>query len=100
MSRGNGPRSLLSRAVPRYLSREQAQELTQRVLGFATADETRVSVGSGTQGNTRFAVSQISTGGDNFDTSVTIRAVFGKRAGSSTTNALDDASLRRAVDTA
>ena len=100
MSRRNGPRSLLERAVPRYLSREQAQELTQRVLGFATADETRVSVGSGTQGNTRFAVSQISTGGDNFDTAVTIRAVFGKRAGQSTTNALDDASLRRAVETA
>ena len=98
MSRRNGPRSLQQAA--RYLSRDQARELTQRVLGFATADETRVTVGSGTQGNTRFAVSQISTGGDNFDTSVTIRSVFGKRAGSSTTNALDDASLRRAVETA
>jgi predicted Zn-dependent protease len=98
VSRRNGPRSL--RQAARYLTREQAQELTQRVLGFATADETRVSVQSGTQGNTRFAVSQISTGGDNFDTSVTIRSVFGKRAGSSTTNALDDASLRRAVETA
>jgi predicted Zn-dependent protease len=99
VSRRNGPRSLEPVAA-RYLTREQAQQLTQRVLGFATADETRVSVGSGTQGNTRFAVSQISTGGDNFDTSVTIRSVFGRRAGSSTTNALDDASLRRAVETA
>ena len=99
MSSRNGPRSLRPVAA-RYLTRDQAQELTRRVLGFATADETRVTVGSGTQGNTRFAVSQISTGGDNFDTSVTIRSVFGKRAGSSTTNALDDASLRRAVDTA
>ena len=97
MSR-NGPRSLLPAA--RYLTREQAQALAQRVLGFATADETRVTIDSGTQGNTRFAVSQISTGGDNFDTAVTIRSVFGKRAGSSTTNALDDESLRRAVETA
>jgi predicted Zn-dependent protease len=83
----------------RYLSREEAQALAQRVLSFATADETRVTINSGTQGNTRFAVSQISTGGDNFDTSVTIRSVFGKRSGSSTTNALDDESLRRAVET-
>ncbi|HSJ65048.1 MAG TPA: metallopeptidase TldD-related protein [Gemmatimonadaceae bacterium] len=99
MSRRDEPRSLLRQSA-RYLSREQAQELAQRVLGFATADETRVSIGSGAQGNTRFAVSQISTAGDNFNTTVTIRSVFGRRAGQSTTNALDDASLRRAVATA
>jgi predicted Zn-dependent protease len=94
------PRSLIGQAAARYLTREQARELTQRVLGFATADETRVSVGSGAQGNTRFAVNQISTAGDNYNTTVTIRSVFGKRAGQSTTNALDDASLRRTVETA
>jgi hypothetical protein len=94
------PRSLHELAAARYLTRDQARELTQRVLSFATADETRVSVGSGSQGNTRFAVNQISTAGDNYNTSVTIRSVVGKRAGQSTTNALDDASLRRAVDTA
>jgi predicted Zn-dependent protease len=94
------PRSLIGQAAARYLTREQARELTQRVLGFATADETRVSVGSGAQGNTRFAVNQISTAGDDYNTTVTIRSVFGKRAGQSTTNALDDASLRRTVETA
>jgi predicted Zn-dependent protease len=94
------PRSLIGQAAARYLTREQARELTQRVLGFATADETRVSVGSGAQGNTRFAVNQISTAGDNYNTTVTIRSVFGKRAGQSATNALDDASLRRTVETA
>jgi predicted Zn-dependent protease len=99
VSRRDAPRSLREPAA-RYLTREQAQELTRRVLSFATADETRVSVGGGAQGNTRFAVSQISTAGDNFDTTVTIRSVFGRRAGQSTTNALDEPSLRRAVETA
>ena len=35
-----------------YLSREQAESLAQRILGFATADETRVSIRSGWSGNT------------------------------------------------
>lgn len=90
------PRSLLSPA--RYLSREEAERLARRVLSFAAADETRVTIGSGSRGNTRFAVNQVSTAGDNFDTSVTIRSAFGRRAASATTNALSDEALRRAVD--
>ena len=50
-------------------------------------------INSGARGNTRFAVNQISTGGDNTDTVVTIRSAFGKRAASAVTNKLDDASL-------
>ena len=45
-------------------------------------------------GNMRFAVNQASTSGDSFDTNITVRSVFGKRAATSTTNSLDDASLK------
>ena len=90
------PRSLF--AVARHLSRDEAQALARRVLAFSRAEEARVTINSGTRGNTRFAVSQISTAGDNFNTSVTIRSAFGKRSAFSTTNALDDASLKAAVD--
>jgi predicted Zn-dependent protease len=88
---------LKSLLAPRVLTRAEAESLTKRILGFATAEATRVSVSSGNRGNTRFAVNQVSTGGDNYNTSVTIISRVGKRSGSVTTNRLDDTSLREAV---
>ncbi len=82
---------------PRVLSRGEAEALAKRVLGFSQAEAARVSINSGHRGNTRFAVNQVSTGGDNFNTSVTILSWVGKRSGAVTTNTLDDASLREAV---
>lgn len=87
-------RSLLA---PKVLTRAEAESLTKRILGFSTAEAARVSVNSGNRGNTRFAVNQVSTGGDNYNTSVTILSRIGKRSGSVTTNKLDDQSLREAV---
>lgn len=85
----------------RYLSREECQAIARKALGFVTSpDGARVNITSGSQGNTRFAVNQVSTGGDAYDTAVTVTAHVGHRSGSSTTNQLDDASLRQAVDTA
>jgi predicted Zn-dependent protease len=92
-------RSLAEQA--RYLSREECEALARRVLGFVTAaDGARVNIASGSRGNTRFAVNQVSTGGDNFDTAVTVTAYVGRRSAASTTNQLDDASLKQAVATA
>jgi len=81
----------------RYLSREECNAIAKRTLSFATADETRVLVTSTSLANTRFAVNQISTGGDSFDSVVTVISKFGKRSGSSSTNQLDDEGLRAAV---
>ena len=92
------PRSLLAPA--RYLSREESEAIARRVLGFATAEETRVTISSGGRGNTRFAVNQVSTAGDNYNAVVTILSSFGRRSGSVTTNRLDDEGLRRAVESA
>ena len=80
------------------LSRDEARALTTRVLSFATADQTRVTVGSGWSGNTRFAASEITTAGGITDTSVTITSTVGRRRASASTNILDDASLKRAVE--
>ena len=92
------PRSLLAPA--RVLGRSECEALAKRVLSFATADETRVTINSGSRGNTRFAVNQISTAGDNYNATVSIRSSFGKRSGVVNTNRLDDTSLRSAVDMA
>jgi predicted Zn-dependent protease len=83
-----------------YLSREEAQRLAERVLSFSRADEARVNIQSGMDGNTRFAVNQISTAGDVANVNVVVTSAFGKKVASANTNRLDDESLRRVVDTA
>ena len=93
----SAPRSLLEPA--RYLSRAEAEALAKRVLALATADATRVTLQGGSRGNTRFELNQISTAGDDFNTTVTVRSLFGKRSANVTTNKLDDAGLRYAVET-
>lgn len=84
----------------RTMGREECEALAKRVLSFATADETRVVINSGNRGNTRFAVNQISTAGDNYNATVSIRSSVGKRGGVVNTNKLDDESLRASVQLA
>jgi predicted Zn-dependent protease len=93
------PKSLLQDGVP-VLTRDAAKALTDKILSFAKADETRVNIQSGFQGNTRFAGGQVTTSGNVYDTSITIQSTVGKRRASATTNITDDASLRRTVDLA
>ena len=98
------PRSLYDEptaaAPSALLTRADCEALTRKILGLATADETRVSIASSKAGNMRFAVNQASTSGDSFDTTITVRSVFGKRAATSTTNSRDDASLKAVVERA
>ncbi len=91
------PRSLENLAIAPHLSRAECEAITKKVLSFSTADECRVSVNSGMRQNTRFAVNQISTAGDDYNASVSIRSVFGKKVANVNVNRLDDASLRAAV---
>ncbi len=88
-------------AAARYLSREECESIARKVLGFVTSpDGARVNIGSGSRGNTRFAVNQVSTGGDNYDTTVTVTAYNGRRIGTSTTNQLHDEGLKTVVEIA
>src|SRR5688572_20222902 len=84
-------------AIAPHLTKAECEAIAKKVLGFSTADECRVSINSGMRQNTRFAQNQISTAGDDYNASVTIRAVVGKRVADVTVNRLDDASLRAAV---
>jgi predicted Zn-dependent protease len=88
-------RSLLTTA--RYLSREECEAIAKKALSFSAADEARILISSTNISNTRFAVNQISTSGDAFDSVVTVISKFGKRSGSAATNQFDDAGLRAAV---
>ena len=82
-----------------YLSRDEARALAERVLSFSRAEQARVNIQSGSEGNTRFAVNQVSTSGDITNATLTITSAFGKRVASATTNRFDDEALRRTVET-
>ena len=60
------PRSLFAETTT-LLTREECQAIANKILSFATADETRISINSSAEGNMRFAVNQASTSGDNYD---------------------------------
>jgi len=79
------------------LSRAESQEIAARALRNSPAEETRVSINSSARADTRFALNQVTTSGENRDTSVTITAIIGNRSASVTTNRLDDASLAEAA---
>ena len=90
------PRSLFAETAA-LLTREECQAIATKILSFATADETRISINSAAEGNMRFAVNQASTSGDNYDNVIAVRSAFGKRSATATTNSKDDASLRSVV---
>ncbi len=95
MSSYTAPRSLLTPAG--ILTRQEAEEICKRALAVSPAQETRVSINSAARADTRFAVNQVTTSGENRDTSVTITAYVDGRASSVTTNRLDEASLAAAA---
>ncbi len=94
------PKSLFDQAGAQFLSREDAKALTDKILAFSKADETRVNVRSGWQGNTRFAGGQVTTSGNGSNTVVTVQSTIGRKRASATTNVLDTDSLRRTVELA
>ena len=93
------PRSLFESAAdaPRYLSKADAETLTRKVLSYVSVDAARVIVSSGSLANSRFAVNQISTAGDSYQTQITVRASVGKRSATASGNRLDDDSLKALV---
>jgi predicted Zn-dependent protease len=80
--------------------RAEMEALAKRILGFATADETRVVLRDGWTGHTRFAGGEITTSGSAEDRTVTVVSTVGRRRAQASTNVMDDASLRRTVDLA
>jgi predicted Zn-dependent protease len=76
---------------------DQAQSLTQRILSFSKAAECEVSLGLSQTGHTRFAANEITTAGMVRNLSIAITSREGGKAGSTTTDELDESLLREAV---
>jgi predicted Zn-dependent protease len=82
-----------------FISREEAQRITERALSFSEADEARVNLSSSDTGNTRFAQNQMSTSGDATNATLSISSALGTKVASATTNIFTDDALRRVVET-
>ena len=88
ISRRNGDTHWLT--VTEILTRDQAKALCERILARSATDGAQVVVRSVMDGNTRYAVNQITTSGEAADTEITVTARVGKRSASIGFNMLDD----------
>jgi predicted Zn-dependent protease len=79
------------------LTKDEAKQITDKVLAFSKADETSVSLSGSRTGNIRYARNTVSTSGESNNMSLAVTAVFGKRAGTATINEFDEASLEKTV---
>ncbi len=91
------PRGAAPAPAAALLSRAEAEAVARRALQHSPADETRVSITSAARADTRFALNQVTTSGENQDATVTVTATVGGRSASVTTNRLDEASLAAAA---
>jgi len=79
------------------LSEAEARAILTRVVGLSKADECSATLSGGVRGNVRFARNDVSTSGVVTDTDLAVRVAFGRRVGTATINAFDDAALERVV---
>jgi len=80
--------------------KDRLQQIAERVLGYASADQTEVLVFSGETHLTRFAVNTIHQNVTEANTSVRIRSILGKKTGVASGNDMSDEGLKRAVERA
>jgi len=79
------------------ITREEAQALLKKVLGYSKADECEASIEASEGGNIRYARNAISTAGDVSTLSLQVNSTFGKKTGTATIDEFDDASLQKVV---
>ncbi len=79
------------------MTEAEAKTILDKVIALSTADECTAQLFGSIEGNIRFALNNVSTSGVVSDTDLSIQVAFGKRVGSTSINAFDDASLERAV---
>ncbi|MBA3403574.1 MAG: TldD/PmbA family protein [Gemmatimonadaceae bacterium] len=97
------PRSLFaSRPEPAsslVLSKADAEALGKRIFAMSTAPVTEVTIRSTSHANTRFALNEVTTAGasDSF-VDVVIHTTINAKEGRASTNRIDDAGLRAAVE--
>ncbi len=79
------------------LTRDEAQKLAQKVLGFSSYPECQVTITASEQAYTRFANNGITTASFNLRHAVSISTTRDGRTGGNTINDLDNDSLRAGV---
>jgi predicted Zn-dependent protease len=79
------------------LSKEEAQAILKKVIGFSKADSCEVSLNGSDGGNIRYARNAVSTAGQISTMSLGVSSTFGKKTGVATINEFDDASLQKVV---
>ena len=84
--------------MSRFLSREETEQLCDRVLSWSKADGCRVSYNGNWSGNTRFAANQMTTSGSVEDGTVAVQSAFGKKVSAATTNTFTDEALRATLE--
>ncbi len=79
------------------LDLDQLEALSKKILGYSKSEWAEVSVDSSHSANLRFAANTVTTSGASSNTSYTITAANGKRAGSVDSNDISDDGIARAV---
>ena len=79
------------------LSEREARELTEKLLSYVKADDAVVAVGSENYSHLRFAANAFTSSGARENTTANVIVWVDKKRGSSSTNEIDDASLRATV---
>lgn len=79
------------------LTRDEAQGLMKKVIGFSKADEIEVNLSGSDGGNIRYARNAVSTSGGISQSTLVVQSSFGKKMGVATINEFDDASLEKVV---
>jgi len=79
------------------LTKDEAQALMKKVIGFSKADEIEVNLSGSDGGNIRYARNAVSTSGGISQSTLVVQSSFGKKVGVATINEFDDASLEKVV---
>ena len=77
-----------------------ARAILDKVVKLSKADECTATLDGQVEGNVRFALNTVSTSGIVSDCTLAVSAAYGKRSGTATTNAFDDAALANVVQRA
>jgi len=76
---------------------DQARAIVAKVVAMSKADDCTATLSGSITGNARFALNNLTTSGIVENTSLEVESAFGKRLGTATVNAFDDAALERTV---
>ncbi|MBS1682255.1 MAG: TldD/PmbA family protein [Bacteroidetes bacterium] len=79
------------------LSKDEAQQILKKVIGFSKADGIQANLNGNDGGNIRYARNSVSTSGEDSNVGLGVQSYYGKKSGTATINEFDDASLEKVV---